>query len=39
MAHIVGAKHGVPHGIANGVLLPHGMRYTTSTPALIAMLW
>ena len=27
MAHVVGAKHGVPHGIANGVLLPHGMRY------------
>ena len=27
MAHIVGAKHGVPHGIANGILLPHGMRY------------
>jgi alcohol dehydrogenase class IV len=27
MAHIVGAKHGVPHGIANGILLPHGMKY------------
>lgn len=27
MAHVVGAKYGVPHGIANGVLLPHGMRY------------
>lgn len=27
MAHIVGAKYGVPHGIANGMLLPHGMRY------------
>lgn len=27
MAHIVGARHGVPHGIANGILLPYGMKY------------
>ena len=27
MAHIVGGRHGVPHGIANGILLPYGMRY------------
>jgi len=27
MAHIVGGRHAVPHGIANGILLPYGMRY------------
>lgn len=26
-AHILGARYGVPHGIANGILLSHGMRY------------
>ncbi|MBA7620714.1 NAD-dependent methanol dehydrogenase [subsurface metagenome] len=27
MAHVVGGRHGIPHGIANGILLPYGMRY------------
>ena len=26
-AHVVGARYGVPHGVANGILLSHGMRY------------
>lgn len=26
-AHVLGARYGVPHGVANGVLLAHGMRY------------
>jgi len=27
MAHSLGARYGVPHGLANTILLPHGMRY------------
>ena len=27
MAHSLGARFGVPHGLANAILLPHGMRY------------
>jgi len=27
LAHTVGAKYGVPHGIANGILLPHCIMY------------
>jgi len=27
MAHSIGAVAGVPHGIANGILLPYGMEY------------
>ena len=27
MAHAVGGKFGVPHGIANAILLPYGMGY------------
>jgi alcohol dehydrogenase len=27
MAHTLGARHGVHHGTANGILLPHTMRY------------
>jgi alcohol dehydrogenase len=27
MAHSVGARFGVPHGVANAILLPHCMRY------------
>lgn len=30
-AHILGARYGVPHGIANGILLPHGIRYNLET--------
>ena len=26
-AHVIGAKYNVPHGIANSILLPHGMKY------------
>lgn len=32
MAHSLGARFGVPHGRANGVLLPHVMRYNASVP-------
>jgi alcohol dehydrogenase class IV len=27
MAHVLGGKHGVPHGMANAILLPYGMEY------------
>jgi len=27
MAHSVGARFGVPHGVANSILLPYGMRF------------
>jgi alcohol dehydrogenase len=27
MAHTLGARHGIHHGTANGILLPHTMRY------------
>jgi lactaldehyde reductase len=29
MSHALGARHGVPHGTANGILLPHVMRFNT----------
>lgn len=31
MAHSLGARLGVPHGLANAILLPHGMRYNMET--------
>ena len=30
MAHTVGGMYRVPHGVANGILLPHGMEYNFS---------
>ena len=37
MAHSIGAVCGVPHGLANGLLLPHVMEFNLSeTPELIA---
>ncbi len=33
IAHSLGARFGVPHGRANGVLLPHVMRYNAAVPA------
>ncbi|HKU43448.1 MAG TPA: aldehyde dehydrogenase family protein [Polyangiales bacterium] len=33
MSHALGARVGVPHGTANGILLPHVMRYNTSVAA------
>ncbi|MFO0570591.1 MAG: aldehyde dehydrogenase family protein [Polyangiaceae bacterium] len=27
MSHTLGARHGVPHGTANGILLPHVLRF------------
>lgn len=32
MAHAVGAKFGVAHGRANGILLPHVLRYNAALP-------
>ena len=29
MAHSIGAIRGVPHGLANGIILPHVMRFNT----------
>jgi alcohol dehydrogenase class IV len=31
LAHSVGAKYGTHHGMTNGVLLPHGMRFNLAT--------
>jgi alcohol dehydrogenase class IV len=31
LAHSVGAKYGTHHGMTNGVLLPHGMRFNLQT--------
>jgi alcohol dehydrogenase len=37
MAHSIGAVKGVPHGLANGILLPHVMRFNTEeVPELLA---
>ncbi len=33
MAHATGAICHVPHGVANGILLPHGMRYNLAARA------
>jgi acetaldehyde dehydrogenase/alcohol dehydrogenase len=33
LAHAVGARFGIPHGRANGIFLPHVMRYNASLPA------
>ncbi len=35
MSHTVGARYGVPHGTANGILLPHVMRYNAHDPAVL----
>jgi acetaldehyde dehydrogenase/alcohol dehydrogenase len=32
LAHAVGARFGIPHGRANGIFLPHVMRYNASLP-------
>ena len=32
LAHAVGARFGLPHGRANGIFLPHVMRYNTAVP-------
>jgi acetaldehyde dehydrogenase/alcohol dehydrogenase len=33
LAHAVGAHFGVPHGRANGIFLPHVLRYNAAVPA------
>ncbi|MDB4444589.1 iron-containing alcohol dehydrogenase [bacterium] len=33
MAHSLGARFGVPHGVANAILLPHGMRFNMAACA------
>ena len=33
MAHCAGARYGVPHGMANSILLPHVMRYNMDEAA------
>jgi len=33
MSHVLTARYGTPHGVANGVLLPHVMRWNASVPA------
>ncbi len=32
LAHAVGARFGIPHGRANGIFLPHVLRYNAATP-------
>ncbi|MGE5407288.1 MAG: bifunctional acetaldehyde-CoA/alcohol dehydrogenase, partial [Syntrophothermus sp.] len=32
LAHAVGARFGIPHGRANGIFLPHVLRYNASIP-------
>jgi acetaldehyde dehydrogenase/alcohol dehydrogenase len=32
LAHAVGARFGIAHGRANGILLPHALRYNASLP-------
>jgi aldehyde dehydrogenase (NAD+) len=36
MSHTIGARHGVPHGIGNGILLSHVVRYNGELPATAA---
>ena len=33
MSHALGARHRVPHGTANGILLPHVMRFNAEAAA------
>jgi len=33
MSHAVGARNGIPHGMANGILLPHVMRWNAEVAA------
>jgi len=33
LAHAVGARFGIPHGRANGLFLPHVLRYNASLPS------
>jgi acetaldehyde dehydrogenase/alcohol dehydrogenase len=33
LAHAVGARFGIPHGRANGVFLPHVLRYNSAIPS------
>jgi acetaldehyde dehydrogenase/alcohol dehydrogenase len=33
LAHAVGARFGIPHGRANGILLPHVLRYNAEIPS------
>lgn len=33
LAHVVGARHGVHHGVANAVLMPHVMRFNNAAAA------
>ena len=33
MSHALGARHRVPHGTANGIILPHVMRWNAETSA------
>ncbi|GAB6099693.1 bifunctional acetaldehyde-CoA/alcohol dehydrogenase [Halanaerocella petrolearia] len=32
LAHILGGKFHLPHGLANGILMPHVIRYNAATP-------
>ncbi len=37
MAHSIGAVKGIPHGLANGIILPHVMRFNTEeVPELLS---
>lgn len=33
ICHCLGARYGVPHGIANAIMLPHGMRFNLDVTA------
>ena len=33
LAHAVGARFGISHGRANGIFLPHALRYNASLPS------
>ncbi|MCK8817248.1 bifunctional acetaldehyde-CoA/alcohol dehydrogenase [Natroniella sulfidigena] len=36
LAHILGGRFGIPHGLANAILLPHVIRYNSKMPTKIA---
>ncbi|MCK8827393.1 bifunctional acetaldehyde-CoA/alcohol dehydrogenase [Natroniella acetigena] len=36
LAHILGGRFGIPHGLANAILLPHVIRYNAQMPTKIA---
>jgi alcohol dehydrogenase class IV len=36
MAHACGGRHGVPHGLANAVVLPHVIRYNAAAEPAVA---